>query len=48
LQTGNVDLCAEDENAIREYLCVKAYLVGQCFQCSNGARNHWPAQITRS
>ncbi|KAK2172581.1 hypothetical protein NP493_941g02002 [Ridgeia piscesae] len=25
-KTGNVDLCAEDENAIREYLCVKAYL----------------------
>ncbi|KAI0211244.1 Nuclear pore complex protein [Lamellibrachia satsuma] len=25
-QTGSVDLCAEDENAIREYLCIKAYL----------------------
>lgn len=25
-QAGNVDLCAEDENAIREYLCIKAYL----------------------
>lgn len=26
-QTGSTELCAEDDNAIREYLCTQAYLV---------------------
>lgn len=27
LQTGTTDLPQEDQNAIREYLCTKAYIV---------------------
>ena len=26
-QTGTTELAAEDDNAIREYLCIQAYLV---------------------
>ena len=28
---GQATLPAEDENAIREHLCIRAYLVGFCF-----------------
>lgn len=30
-QTGSPELPDEDDNAVKEYLCIKAYLVGtQC------------------
>lgn len=33
LQTGTDELPADDENAIREYLCIKAYIVSTSERC---------------
>lgn len=33
LQTGTDELPADDENAIREYLCIKAYIVSTSKKC---------------
>ena len=33
LQTGTDELPADDENAIREYLCIKAYIVSTGQRC---------------
>jgi len=33
-QAGNAEMPADDENAIREFLCIKAYLVSSFSQYS--------------